>query len=770
MGKTVINNRKQNTKKKSIDFSNLGGLLSSIDSETVGATNFKDLKNATKGQDGNIQKRNGHILEIEGDINKFIKFKPSSWYTLKSTIEYIRYLKNDLETAPVSFSSLYTLYAEKTESEDLTNKINFKYKVEETGGVFNIPIEFYSNEGEDGTRYELNNIYNVDFEDKDFVNYDGFLILPTGDIRPELVFSVSEDGGNLTGNLFTLPFIVFIPYYKDGKYTIKGFIPNGRYITSLEYNDTSRGVNLAVENPLECIKNVSGGVVSNQGTTSIPPLPKPSESGALETFYTRGSETLKIAWKIVDPNGTVLVDQIKDPTGENPVYPTFVAWDADLKFKRNIVFSKPGVYNIQTIIIDNSKITGDPDEIPFYNGSAVNIEVSSDHAKIESFNDGLFTCDNIIVNKNRLYLFGDKYKTTRLYLSDFFDVEYFPAYVYIELITPNYSPIVAGKVYSGNIIWFSEASIIHFLGDPSTGDLKIEEVTSSFGVYAKRSIIDTGESLFFLTTGGVKNLKRLYNSNTQVEIKAIGTEIKKTLLKDPYAFGIWHNNSYNIIFPKKTLEKNYSAIINGSLSYISIYRRMVYLGDFKQWFNDESIIFGDSNTFQSLNGVLYISNKRGLYREDPDIWTDAGFEYDFTCTPGAIDCTFQNHTKKFKSLDLMISTNSEEGIGLEIEVLVDGYIVVSTLDFQTKRYFKELGGQAYRKAFFERIPNIIVEPANVFDNAIWGTGVFGSSKVSLKYRVLVQKKGRILNYTLNYRGKQPVGLDKYSLIIKIKKA
>lgn len=300
------------------------------------------------------------------------------------------------------------------------------------------------------------------------------------------------------------------------------------------------------------------------------------------------------------------------------------------------------------------------------------------------------------------------YKGNIMWFSEIARYDYIPNYNFILLPIDSTDAIVRILFFRTSYIIFTKRRIYKISGDFESTSLTLDLVNANIGCISPRTPMVIGNSMFFVSTQGLRalktdtfkeNLENISEFDEAIAPLITGTEVMQAFYyKDQYFL---MNNLKGKI---KTVDINYRTYkIPDNLRYY--YRLGAFVSD----------NYGENSYPRFLfmeNGLVYTFRGDGVYRMG-DGYLDFDEPYDSIIETAGIAFGYPSHEKKVKSVILKAGGNSSEQ-PIQVDVAADGSLVSSTSMIPVS----ELDGVI---TYQEQNPDI---PSSEMLTTLYGEGVY----------------------------------------------
>lgn len=401
------------------------------------------------------------------------------------------------------------------------------------------------------------------------------------------------------------------------------------------------------------------------------------------------------------------------------------------------------VYYFSTLVPPNSHTTE-------YVYQGVQVKSFKEEGDIlEKTVSGVKYCNRIRLHYDRLMLFGDPNEPTQLYFSDINNPEYFPEVNTFRFDTGKQEPIISVVRLNDYLVVFSK-TLIHVLTGRSKEDFAVNLINDSIGCVAPRSAVLTGNVITFLSEEGVFQLRPSTFKLDQLNVKRVDSKIKSELEKYPNACALNYDSQYWLCFPSKKI----------------IYR---YYYERDVWVKDVSDKLNFVQFLQDGQNVYTLSQDVKLYKNNENIYTDAGMLYNMIVETKYFDLSKSFNFKKLRRLYILARGYDDYDAEYKVKVFADsaiildpevGYAVVNT----------HQNGIDYSEWFIENPtkPNIEFHQASVFGSWVLGEDFLGGSSIDVQKARIRGKCRRTKLQFINSQDKE-VELFGFGLEFKLKK-
>jgi len=198
-------------------------------------------------------------------------------------------------------------------------------------------------------------------------------------------------------------------------------------------------------------------------------------------------------------------------------------------------------------------------------------------------------------------------------------------------------------IFQRNSIYYAFTGTEYTSGYPPAGDAFVKSLTSEFGCSARRSIVNAGEYIFFLSDNGV------YLLNPTLDLKLLGNT---TPLSDPIsdimarinvnyvknAIGKFFNNRYYLAVPLDGSTRN-----NAVLVYSMLNKAWESVDTFPTGFYVDEMVVG---LYGNAKNVYYINTEYGIFSSETitgdELGISTGLRLPFVL-PSVLALTFVNY-------------------------------------------------------------------------------------------------------------------------------
>jgi hypothetical protein len=275
---------------------------------------------------------------------------------------------------------------------------------------------------------------------------------------------------------------------------------------------------------------------------------------------------------------------------------------------------------------------------------------------LEQITAGARKCNRIRLYWDRLMLFGDPDEPTQLYFSDINNPEYFPQVNCLRFDTGKQEPITSVVRLNDYLVVFSK-SLIHVLTGKTKDEFSINLINDSVGCIAPRSAVVTGNVVTFLSDEGVFFLRPSTFKLDQLNVKRVDTKIKNEILKKENACALAFDSQYWLCYPDEK----------------KIYR-FYYEKDV--WVKDVSENLDIVQFLQEGNTIYNFTNRLKIYKQNENIYTDAGLLYDMIVESKYFDLSKSFNFKKLRRLYVLGRCYDLYDVNFYTSVFADNTIVL----------------------------------------------------------------------------------------------
>lgn len=275
---------------------------------------------------------------------------------------------------------------------------------------------------------------------------------------------------------------------------------------------------------------------------------------------------------------------------------------------------------------------------------------------------GIQKCRRVLAYYDRLILSGDDNNPYQIYISDLTNPQFFPTTNTISFDTGKLEPITAIVQFRDMLIVFT-ASTIQTLTGHTTSTFARALIQDGMGCIAPRSAIVTGNTVTFLSSQGVMQLKpnpfliEVLNVN-RVDM-AIRTEILNAASTDACAF--LYNSQYWLCFPSSN--QMFRLYIEAGMIWTRDYSPKILATDF--------VIYGANIWELGSDGKIYL--------QDTTRYDDDGYNFVMTATGKFYDLGSSFNWKKLKRI-YFIARHFGKDVNLAVTVQADSTLALTPED------------------------------------------------------------------------------------------
>ena len=424
--------------------------------------------------------------------------------------------------------------------------------------------------------------------------------------------------------------------------------------------------------------------------------------------------------------------------------PATAAWTVHKDWTDNekvttMTFSSPTKYDIKVTARKDGETTG---EFKHYTLASFTVNATADKPNMPV--TGIHKCRKIILHWDRILLAGDDVNPYQMYISDLQNPRYFPVSNTISFDFGKQEPITAIVRFQDMLVIFTRTTI-QTLAGKSTDDYKRYLIHDGIGCVAGRSAAVVGNNVIFLSQDGIYGLRpNIYRLET-MNVVRIDQNIQHEIdVTSTDACGMVHDSQYWLCFPKKKL----------------IYR---YYYERRTWAKDYSENLNISQFLISGAEVYNLTSNARLYRQDINVFTDAGAVYDMTIETKFYDLSASFNNKKLKRLYLLAKHFQTYDTDMYVTVKADSAIVLTP---ETGRIVEDNVNGWYWESRI--VPNFEFLRGTTFGTWIMGETPFGDLELSVQ-RASIRGKCRRVRITVTVPSTTPAELYGFGLEFKLKK-
>lgn len=312
-------------------------------------------------------------------------------------------------------------------------------------------------------------------------------------------------------------------------------------------------------------------------------------------------------------------------------------------------------------------LIADGGNLKTYNGSEV-VEVIPHVAAGDELTDpGLNDMDNLttfrtmVINGDRIYACAHPTNRNRINFCHIDPMlgygvyDYFPATHFFDVAVDDNDEIIELKVFRNAVIVFCKRSIWALYGNGRTAnDYQLHKINVPTGCISPKSIIEVGNSIFYLSDTHIYSLNSTEKEYISAEI--VSERIEKTLkgisLTDKQqAVGAFFKDKYYLSFPNGT-----TVVFDNLIANWTVFTNI------------------QAKSFLNRNGVLYFAGSK-VYKFDENTWSDDGQPIEARIKFKNMDLGFPVQKKKIRKLWVIAKQYEALSTDYQIKAIVDYFEV-----------------------------------------------------------------------------------------------
>lgn len=414
-------------------------------------------------------------------------------------------------------------------------------------------------------------------------------------------------------------------------------------------------------------------------------------------------------------------------------------WTADHKIA-TITFDTPIKYDIKV----TARKTGDAATtgLKDYTLASFMVNATADTPTMPV--TGIQRCRKIILHWDRILLAGDDVNPFQMYVSDLQNPRYFPVSNTINFDFGKQEPITAIVRFQDMLVVFTRTTI-QTLAGKSVEDYRRYLIHDGIGCIAGRSAAVVGNNVIFLSQDGIYGLRpNIYRLETMNVVRIDQNIQREVNVADTEACGMVHDSQYWMCFPKQK----------------RVYR---YYFERQVWVRDESANLNVSQFLVSGEEVFNMTSDAKLYRQDRDVYMDAGVSYDMKIESKFYDLSASFNNKKLKRIYMLAKHFPKYDVDVYATVKADSAIVL--IPEEGVIVTNDPNGWYWHmqpKANFEFLRG------TTFGSWVIGETPFGDTELSVQ-RASIRGKCRRVKVTVRIPSSTPAELYGFGLEFKLKK-
>jgi hypothetical protein len=332
---------------------------------------------------------------------------------------------------------------------------------------------------------------------------------------------------------------------------------------------------------------------------------------------------------------------------------------------------------------------------------------------------GIQRCRKVLAYYDRLILSGDDSNPYQIYITDLTNPLYAPTTNTISFDTGKLEPITSIVQFRDMLIIFT-ASTIQTLTGHTTATYARALIQDGIGCVAPRSAIVTGNTVTFLSSQGIMQLKpnpfliEVLNVN-RVDMQ-VRTEILNAISSDACAF--LYNSQYWICFPSSQ-----------QMFRLYLEAGMVWTRDFSP-----KIIMTDCVIYGS--NIWELGSDGKIYLQDTTRYDDDGYNFVMTATGKFYDLGSSFNWKKLKRI-YFIARHFGKDVNIAVTVQADSNVALSPEDGSAS----VVDGQSVWTV--TTTPNFKFYAGTAIGSWVLGTQSLGNQEVSVLKSTIHGKARRV---------------------------
>lgn len=314
-------------------------------------------------------------------------------------------------------------------------------------------------------------------------------------------------------------------------------------------------------------------------------------------------------------------------------------------------------------------------------------------------------CNRVILQWDRLMMYGDPNNPALLYFSQVSNPEYFPALNTIEFDSPKREPITNIIHYRNNLVIFTKSSTQALTGT-GPSDYKRTMLHTDLGCIAPYGAAVMKNGIGFVSLQGIYSLKTIGLTDDKATVERLDLKINNLYGKDENAFVQYTNRQLIITYPASKM-------------------RYRFYEDLGAWTKDYSTKFLFTGMW-NIDGEIYGQYDGFFYKFDDTVFTDDDYTYDNYFETRNFNFGQPYHPKKLRELQVLVNPNNQQMVSTVI-IYADEAAVIGTEDSFAS---VDANGNVIWNTSFE--PNFMNQVGTTLGNWILGESAFGDTNYALQ--------------------------------------
>jgi hypothetical protein len=325
-------------------------------------------------------------------------------------------------------------------------------------------------------------------------------------------------------------------------------------------------------------------------------------------------------------------------------------------------------------LMEDVVLIADGGELKIYNGAEVKEVVpytpSTDELTDPGTNDlaNLTNFKTFVIHGERIYACAHPTNRNRISFCHidpdlgYGVYDYFPATHFFDVAVDDNDEIIQLKVFRDAVIVFCKRSVWALYGNGRTlNDYTLEKINVPIGCIAPNSIIEVGNTIFYLSETHIYSLTSTDQSyiSAQVVSERIENTLKSISLADKaQSVGTFFKDKYYLSFPNGT-----TVVFDNLIANWTVFTNI------------------SAKSFLNRSGVLYFAGPK-IYKFDENTWSDDGVPIVTRIKFKNMDLGYPVQKKKIRKLWVVAKQYETLSSDYKIKAIVD-YFEVDIDDIST---------------------------------------------------------------------------------------